>query len=71
MILEDHLKKIFRNFVNSGLCSVIGLQKVFHQTDQTGFGSEFSDEKKSCIGGKIAAGEIYFYALIAFKGCGV
>ena len=47
----------------------IGFEKLLDQTGQTGFGSEFLDEEKSCIGGGVAAAQIYFHTLIAFKGC--
>ncbi|WP_347559443.1 hypothetical protein [Clostridium sp. AM43-3BH] len=47
----------------------IGFEKLLDQTGQTGFGSEFLDEEKSCIGGEVAAAKIYFHTLIAFKGC--
>ena len=38
---------------------------------ETDFGGEFLDEKESCIGGKIAAGEVNLKLLIAFQSKGV
>ena len=48
-------------------CGAIGFEKLLDQTGQTGFGSEFLDEEKSCIGGEVAAAKIYFHPLIAFN----
>ena len=51
----------------AGSCVIIGLEVLSDKIFETDFGSEFLDEKESCIGGKIASGEVNFKLLIAFQ----
>ena len=50
---------------------IISLEVLSDKIFETDFGSEFLDEKESCIGGKIASGEVNFKLLIAFQSKGV
>ena len=42
----------------------IGFEKLLDQTGQTGFGSEFLDEEKSCIGGESPPPKFIFTRLL-------
>lgn len=48
-------------------CRIIGLEKLLHELYQADPGCELLNEEKTSIRGKIAAVEIYFDLLIAFK----
>ena len=69
--LVYHLKQVIRICMMTGSCMIIGLEVLSDKIFETGFGSEFLDEKESCIGGKIAAGEVNLKLLIAFQSKGV
>lgn len=50
---------------------VVGFKEPVYELDKADPGSEFFDEEKASIRGKIAAIEIYFDFLIALKRNGV
>ena len=48
-------------------CMVIGLKKLFYESNKTGPGGEFFDEQETAVRRKVTAIEIYFNLLIAFN----
>ena len=69
--LIDHLHQVVRIRMYSERCRIIGLEKLLHKLNQADLGCKLLDEEKATIRGKIAAVEIYFDLLIAFKRKGV
>ena len=61
--LINQLHQVIRIFMNTALGVIVGLEKPY----QTNTGGEFFNEKQASIGRKIAAVEINFDFLIAFK----
>ena len=65
--LADHLHQVVRIRMETADCMVVGFKQMLYKPGQVDSGREFFDGKQSSVRRKIAAVEVYFDLLIAFK----